>query len=723
MPLIYSATGDLRKPIQTPEELERTAGWVKGYFLTSLCTAGSGHSGGCLSAADLSTALYENVLRHDNENPKWENRDRVIWSTGHKAPLPYTLLAMNGYDILSKLPDDIRDDYMEIITNRDEFPGYDPIEVLMTLRKLYSPLEGHPNKLKLPGIEFSTGALGQGTSLAVGQALALRKKGIDSNIYVFSGDGELQEGQKWEANMNASHFGLGKIIDIVDKNRLQIDGYVKNVMDLGDLAEKYKAFGWNVHDINGHKMDEILDAFERAKKDNGKPTAIIANTVKGNGVSDMKDKAGWHGRAPKKDELYKAIKELGIEDEFTPDKIEHYLEIGKLFQKKVVEPRVLRQIPEVSASRKYFWTPSSEKEQKYYLFGNDDLMKVDMKPTRFGFGDALWKNNDERIIGIGNDISDSVKSSGIYIDPKTGKEDSERKKRFYSFGIQESSGATAASAFAEEGFLLVDANYSTFFNDPRISRMIAYNKSNVLFLLGHAGVSVGPDGPTHQALEDIPPILYVPNTCLVVPCDSIETEKATTTLLFDVDGFKAMRVAREATPIVTKEETPFVIGDGNVITYKGREAMFVDAFETVLGSKYTDYNNIDAVITTCGPMVPEAMRAAYILKEENGLNVTVFNLHTLKSPESNGNYLSENDMDTLLNLANESDVMITLEEHQKGGMGNAIAANLLENGVDISFKRMGVENKFLQSGAPWELTYIAGLSAEYAVKQIMDLYF
>src|SRR5271157_635279 len=255
------------------EELQQAARLMRGYDLVALCAAGSGHSGGTLSMMDIVAALYLKVATHDPNNPEWPHRDRIVWSAGHKAPALYLGLA---------------------------FAGYFPIEDVVTLRKLYSPFQGHPHRLKLPGVEASTGSLGQGLSIAVGMALAGRMNGKKHTVFCIMGDGEQQEGSIWEAVMEASHHKLDNLVGIIDRNRLQIDGWVKDVMNVEPLEERYRSFGWEVIICDGHDMPQLVAALQKAKSVPalGKPTVIIANTVKGKGVSFMENVAGWHGKAP-----------------------------------------------------------------------------------------------------------------------------------------------------------------------------------------------------------------------------------------------------------------------------------------------------------------------------------------------------------------------------------------------------------------------------------------
>ena len=266
----------------TIEELETRARQVRRLVIQMLAKAASGHPGGSLSAADLVTALYANVLRFDPANPRWPQRDRFHMSKGHCCPVWYAVLALHGF-----------------------FPQ----EELFTLRQRGSILQGHPDR-KTPGVESASGSLGQGLAIALGMSLAARIDKLDYRVYCLLGDGELQEGSVWEAAMACAHFSCDNLCAIVDANGCQIDGRCEDVMGLEPLAAKWQAFGWQVIEINGHDFKQILAAYAQAQTIKNKPTVIIARTVKGKGVSFMEGVVGFHGRAPTADEAERALKEL-----------------------------------------------------------------------------------------------------------------------------------------------------------------------------------------------------------------------------------------------------------------------------------------------------------------------------------------------------------------------------------------------------------------------------
>lgn len=267
-------------------QLQEIAKNVRVDIIKSTFCAGSGHPGGSLSSVELITALYFEVMNVDPKNPEMEGRDKFVLSKGHAAPLQYAVLAERGFFDKDKL---------------------------VTLRKLGSKLQGHPNVHYVPGVEMSTGSLGHGISVCTGMAVANKLDNNPGRIYTLLGDGELQEGIVWEAAMAAGHYKLDNLTAIVDNNGLQIDGRNDDVMTVKPIDEKFKAFGWNVICIDGHNFDEILQAFETAKNTKGKPTVIIAKTIKGKGVSFMENEAGWHGKAPNEEQAKQAVAELGGE--------------------------------------------------------------------------------------------------------------------------------------------------------------------------------------------------------------------------------------------------------------------------------------------------------------------------------------------------------------------------------------------------------------------------
>ena len=269
----------------TLNDLRGVAREVRKDIVTMTANAASGHPGGSLSAVEILVALYFRVLRHNPQEPEWLGRDRCIESKGHACPVLYSVLARSGYF---------------------------PVEELSTFRQINSRLQGHA-KLGTPGVEMSSGSLGQGLSFGIGVALANRLDARPARVFVLMGDGELNEGQVWEAAMAAPFYKLDRLTAIVDRNRIQNDRFTSDVMSLEPLSDRWRAFGWNVREVDGHDFADLLAAFDEAEQASGKPTVIVAHTVKGKGVSFMENNPDFHGKAPNPEQLEQALQELGVE--------------------------------------------------------------------------------------------------------------------------------------------------------------------------------------------------------------------------------------------------------------------------------------------------------------------------------------------------------------------------------------------------------------------------
>ena len=269
--------------IENINELEQKAKEIRKGIIEEVYNANSGHPGGALSIADIMAVLYFNELNIDENNPKWEDRDRLVLSKGHCSPALYASLAERGY--------------------------FDK-EDLKTFRKLGSKLQGHPDMNKVPGVDMTSGSLGQGLSVANGMAISAKMDNKDYRVYCILGDGEIEEGQVWEAAMTSNKYKLDNLCIIVDNNNLQIDGTIEEVMSSYPIDKKFESFGFNVVNIDGNNIEEILNVFKQAKETKGKPTCIVAKTIKGKGISFMENQVGWHGKAPNEEQYNIAIKEL-----------------------------------------------------------------------------------------------------------------------------------------------------------------------------------------------------------------------------------------------------------------------------------------------------------------------------------------------------------------------------------------------------------------------------
>lgn len=695
MPIVDAETGCTKLEF-SQEDLVAKAAEMRAWNMIALTCANSGHSGGTLSIMDLAAALYLKVLRHDPANPEWDQRDRVFWSTGHKAPALYVALGTAGY--FDTRPVNFNG---EVLPELADVQG---LEQTVLLRRLGSGFEGHPNRFKLPGVELSSGSLGQGFGVAQGAAMDAKLTGKDYRVYVITGDGEHDEGSMWETIMACAHYQLDNLCCIVDRNHLQIDGTTSEVMEIAPLKEKYEAFGWHVLEIDGHDMEQILKAFETAATIKGKPTCIIAYTVKGKGVAFCENVCGYHGVPPKDgraggdESLEVCIDCLGVEEEFSSDRLDRAFEICTRYQ-KAVDERVNARVPKFG--RDYWWNAGA-------------TMKTKMDATRNGFGWGIAKlSASDQVVGFGADITASIRMDYFY-KPDGKTTDPERLKRFFSMGIQEQNMTVAAAGFAKEGKTAFIGSYGVFItgrNWDQLRTTCGYNHYNVKVADAHGGISVGPDGATHQALEEISVITCIPGFSMVVPADSYETERATLAIAA-VPGPGVVRFAREATPVCTRDDTPFVFGKANVIRLRGEAESFVDAFETCLADDYANEKEALTIIA-CGPMVPEAMRAAFILKQEKGLETRILNVHTVKPL----------DRAAICAAARDTGIIITAEEHQVGGFGNLVAGAICQGDVDrpVKLRMVGVQDTFGESGQPWELMKFFGLTAEHIAQTALSL--
>ncbi len=640
------------------KNLVEVAKRVRANILISLYCSGSGHSGGSLSGVELMLGAYAK-MKFDPQNPDWELRDRFYLSAGHKAPLWYVVLAELGYY---------------------------PVQEVATLRKLGSHFQGHPDRNKVAGVELSCGSLGQGLSIAVGDACAAKMNGKSHKVFCLMGDGEQQEGQIWEAVMAAAHHRLDNLVAIVDKNGLQIDGDVDKVMGLGDLSAKYRAFGWEVFECQGHDIEDVLCAYEKALAVSGKPAVIIAKTIKGKGVSFMENKAGWHGKAPNKQELTKALAEIGSQGAG----VAKMVQVSAQFQEKV-QKDLADKVP--GFSQDYWWNSQS-------------VMKVEMKATRSGFGQALAETKNEKVCTIGSDLSGSVKIDQFL------KDRPDRQKRFFSMGIAEQSGTSVAAGMSKDGDIPFFSSFGMFTSGRAYDQLhtsIAYGGMNAKIAASHSGITVGEDGATHQALEDIAIVGYLPGITFLTPADYYQTAKATKAAI-DTQGPVYIRYGRVDTPCVTSAKTPFVVGKATLYQYKGEAENMLDAFSCELADS-AQVDKADVCLVACGIMVPECLRAAWILDKEFGLKTSVLNYSSIKPF----------DEQALAKISGKARVVVTAEEHQKGGFGNMVAGRLLSLGCNAKFGMIGVEDSFGQSAAPWELMKHYGLTAEFIAQKAKEL--
>jgi len=471
---------------------------LRGDILKMLNKAASGHPGGSLSAVEILTVLFFHTMRHSARNPEWDERDKFILSKGHAAPVLYATLARCGY--------------------------FDPCE-LNTLRSLGSMLRGHPNSTVIPGVDVCSGSLGQGLSQANGLALSARLAKSPTRVYVLLGDGEIQEGQVWEAAMTSSHYKIDNLCGIVDNNGLQIDGKVIKVKSVDPIVEKWKAFGWHTLEVDGHDIPEIIGALDEAKNIKGRPTMILAHTVKGKGVSFMEGKVGYHGVAPTWDELQKSSQELGFE----------------LGPKDYPKP-----------------APALERGSRPERLGTRDM-----------YGKALIELGRENpdIVVLDADLSSSTRSGAfgkIFPD------------RFFNMGVAEQDMMGTAAGLAAAGRIVFASTFAVFATGrawEQIRQSIALPRFNVKIVGSHGGLTVGQDGASHQALGDIGLMRGLPNMKVIVPGDGYEAAAAVREAV-QAKGPVYIRTSREKFPVLYDENHKFTFGKA-IIHRTGRDAAIV----------------------------------------------------------------------------------------------------------------------------------------------------
>lgn len=622
------------------KDFEAIAAGVRIGIIEAVHAAGSGHPGGSLSAADLVTALYFGEMDIDPANPQKPDRDKFILSKGHAAPVQYAALALRGY-----------------------FPQ----EELLTLRKINSNLQGHPDMHKTPGVEMSTGSLGQGISVSVGMALANKLDHNKGRIYTLLGDGELQEGIVWEAVMAAAHYKLDNLTAIVDWNGLQIDGKNDDVMGVTPIDQKFKAFGWNVLLIDGHDFAQIFDAYDKARACSGKPTVIIAKTHKGQGVSFMTDQAGWHGKAPNDEEAAKAIAEIrAVQSDIDACAISAIgaPAIGTLHDNEAAKVRAGAAVsPEVKAEVKTGVT-------------------ADKMATRQAYGQTL-----REVGAVKNDLV--VMDADLSKSTMTAEFQKLYPERFFNMGISEQNMYGAAAGLALSGKTVCASTFAMFASGRAfeiIRNTIGHTGANVKICATHAGITVGEDGATHQTFEDMAIMRTIPGMTVINPGDGASA-KILLKQAIDMQGPAYVRLGRAAVPTIYNENDTIEIGKGNLVR-----------------------NGKDVAIIATGIMVNEAIAAAETLAQE-GIDCRVIDMHTIKPI----------DADIIVKAAAETGAIVTAEEHSVvGGLGSAVAEVVVKR-CPVKMAMVGQCDTFGESGKPEQLKEKYGMTAKDIVAAVKNI--
>jgi transketolase len=619
--------GNTAELTYSTELLLAKANLVRKWCLISTTEATSGHPTSCLSAADITTVLFDKYFTYDLANPLNLYNDRFVLSKGHAAPLLYSLFALAG--------------------------AYPP-EELKTLRKYGSRFEGHPT----PHFEFAeaaTGSLGQGLSVGAGLALVAKREDLPFKTYVLLGDGELAEGQVWEAANFATYHQLDNLIAIADINRLAQSAETMFGHHIEKYADRFRAFGFEVIEIDGHDFEAIERAFDQAvHHHNGKPVAIVAKTLKGKGVSFLEDKDGWHGKALKKEELQKALDELGEIDDGLRFSFKH---------------PVKTQLP-----------VRNENEPVMDI----SFDKGDTIATREAFGQALTQ------LGATHPdiyvLDGDVKNSTFTQDFQKAFPD-----RFVECYIAEQNMVSVAAGLSRLGKTPFVATFGAFLTRAADQiRMARVSDANIKFVGSHVGVSIGEDGPSQMALEDIALFGTLPDTVIYQPADAVSTVKLTA-LLAKEQGFGYMRTLRPPTPVLYGEEETFGAGSSIILRRSDQDIL---------------------TIAATGITVFEALKAADELQDQHIL-VRVVDCYSINPI----------DRQTLISCLKETakPILITIEDHFiHGGMGDFAMAALSTLETPYRVEKMGVR-EISRSGKMNELLDTAGISAADLVTKVKEL--
>ena len=578
--------------------------------------------------ADLMAALFFAEMRFDPKDPRNPEADRFVLSKGHAAPILYAAWAEAG-----------------------AFPRAE----LLTLRQIGSDLEGHPTP-RLPFVDVATGSLGQGICAAIGSALNARRIKSDYRTYVILGDGESAEGSVWEAADVATLHALDNLCALTDVNALGQSGPTMWRHDMEQFARRWRAFGWHSIVIDGHDLNAILDALEEARRTKGQPTMILARTIKGKGVSFVEGKEGWHGRAFKKgDEMDRAIAEL--DRQFVPAPDGPAADLAAQIAKPPTSPR-----PE--PARKPLAAPA-------YKLG-------DQVATREAYGVAITKlgDADSRVVAFDADVKNSTFSEKFLV---------AHPDRFYENFIAEQAMIGLAMGLAARGAIAFPSTFACFLTRAAdFVRMAAISDVNVKFAGSHAGVSIGEDGPSQMALEDLAMFRAEPNYAVLYPCDAVSTERLLTAMAYHA-GPAYMRTSRPKTPVIYANNEQFPIGGLKVLRQSGDDAA------TVIGA---------------GVTVFEALKA-YDQLRANRTSIRVIDLYSL----------SPIDRDGLIAAARATGGnLITVEDHYAaGGIGDAVAEAVADAGFTVH--RLAVR-EIPRSGKPDELLDRFGISAGHIVQAV-----
>ena len=601
--------------------LKNVAARLRIDSIRATTAAGSGHPTSCCSAADLVAALFFCEMRYDPSNPHHALADRFVLSKGHAAPILYAAWAEAGYI---------------------------PREQLLELREFTSDLEGHPTP-RLPFVDVATGSLGQGLGAGVGIALNGRRIRSDYRTYVLMGDGETAEGSVWESAAMAEFYRLDSLCAIVDVNGLGQSRPTQHGHDMEAHRRRWAGNGWHVIAIDGHEMEQILDALSEARATKGLPSVILAKTIKGKGVSFLEGAPNWHGKALKQEELARAVKEL--EAQMTAD--------GDAIKIEIPRPA---------------GTPREERAGKV----EPPSYKLnDLVATREAYGTALAKlgTADPRVVALDGDVKNSTFSERF---------EAAHPDRFYQAFIAEQGMLGAAMGLAARGAIPYPSTFAAFLTRAAdFVRMTAISNLNVKMAGSHAGVSIGEDGPSQMALEDLSMMTAQPNITVLYPSDAVCAEHLIVTAASH-PGPVYVRTTRPKLPVLYDNNETFPVGGSKVLRKSESDS---------------------ATVIAAGVTLYEALKAYDLLKKE-GVSIRVIDLYSVQPIDAT----------TLLTAARETGWLITVEDHYlAGGLGDAVARAVAPEGYAVT--RLAVR-EIPRSGKPEELLDKFGISANHIVDAV-----
>ena len=605
------------------ELLKGIANQLRIHSIAATTAAGSGHPTSCCSAADVVATLFFGQMRYDAKNPRYHNNDRFILSKGHAAPLLYAAWAEAGLV---------------------------PTEELLKLRRIDSDLEGHPTP-RLLFVDVATGSLGQGLSVGVGMALAARVDALDYNTYVLLGDGEIAEGGVWEAASLAGIYKLNNLIAIVDVNRLGQSQATAFGHELGVYRKRFEAFGWRVEDVDGHDIEEILEVLSGVGL-NDQPLVILAKTYKGAGVSFLQDKDGWHGKPLSQEEAAKAIAELQPSSKSASG----------------VAIPTPNQLP----------APPTEPPASYPAL---NYKPGDVVATREAYGNAIARIGevDSRVVAMDGDTKNSTFADKFF---------KKFPDRFTECFIAEQNMVGVATGFGARGKVPFASTFACFLARAYDQiRVAGISMANLKLAGSHVGVSIGEDGPSQMALEDLAMMRAVAGSVVLYPSDAVSTEKLVEQMA-TTRGIHFLRTSRPTTAVIYGNDEQFPVGGAKVLRQNS-------------GDKVT--------VVAAGVTLHEALKAADALKSE-GIGITVVDAYSVKP-------LGKDVIKAAAQKTNNT--VVTVEDHYaEGGLGDAVAGELSSEGIKVH--KLAVR-ELPRSGKPEELLARYGIDVTAIVKAVKAL--